>query len=143
MCQYTFMTLKALCESTLDSSHIYVCLLPAENDLFGEIPSELSLLSNLKYFHLCKFVCMGLKALCESTLESSHIFVCLLPADNDLSGQFPSELNSLSKLEHLLVESNQLIGDLDPLCSNNEGLKRAWADCASGDIQCGYCSRCY
>ena len=69
------------------------------NQLTGEIPSELSSLSNLKDLHL---------------------------SENQLTGAIPTGLGSLSNLEGLFLDVNQLIGAIPSDLGDLSNLQQLW-----------------
>lgn len=70
--------------------------------------------------------------------------------NNTLTGSLPLELNTLTNLNRLSMQSNQVTGDLDGLlCENGMGTflfdqLLLEADCKDGndDLKC-YCCTCY
>ena len=80
-------------------------LLLDENQLTGEIPSELGNLSNLQHLILRKNLLSGKIPLELGNLSKlQYLFL----DENQLSGEIPSELGNLSKLQHLFLHENQL-----------------------------------
>ena len=66
---------------------------------------------------------------------------------NELSGTLPSELDHLTKLEVLLLDKNNIVGDANVVCqtSNRDGgesrLDTFVSDCKS-ELDCSCCTLC-
>ena len=90
-----------------DSQHGEYRLNLWENQLTGEIPSELSSLSNLEGLHLHT---NGLSGTIPSWLGDLAKLERLSLRNNRFSGQIPSELGNLTNLRVLYLDSNELTG---------------------------------
>jgi hypothetical protein len=89
------------------------------NQVTGEIPSELGALTELKH---------------------------LLLKSNELSGTFPPELKNLNHLEVMIVDKNDLVGTADPICSSSSSSSPASrryfvSDCKT-EVDCSCCNLC-
>ncbi len=78
-----------------------------DNQLTGEIPPELSNLSNLQVLHLSENQLTG--AIPEELGSLSNL-IDLFLYNNQLTGKIPPELSNLSNLVQLDLETNQLTG---------------------------------
>ena len=78
-----------------------------DNELSGEIPSELGSLSNLETLHLDENQLTGE---IPSELGNLSNLNSLYLSENQLSGEIPSELGNLSELSQLYLAGNQLSG---------------------------------
>ncbi len=123
------------------------------NNLSGEIPPELGLMSNLKVLHLAGNELTGeipseLGQL--PSLESLVLYYNQLTGDipaelgrlsnllslrldgNRLTGEIPAELGRLSNLLELNLRSNQLVGEIPPELSDLASLKKLLVSHNSG-----------
>ena len=80
-----------------------------DNQLSGEIPSELGSLSNLEWLYLFS---NQLSGEIPAELGSLANLELLILNDNRLSGEIPAELGSLANLEGLHLYNNQLSGEI-------------------------------
>ena len=80
-----------------------------DNNLNGEIPAELSNLSNLKVLALGSNQLAGEIPVELSNLSSLRV---LALDSNQLTGRIPAELGNLNNLEWLWLNENQLTGDI-------------------------------
>ena len=82
-----------------------------ENQLSGEIPTELGNLSDfsLKRLYLHR---NQLSGTIPTELESLSLLEFLVLSNNQLSGTIPTELESLSLLKFLILSNNQLSGEI-------------------------------
>ena len=80
-----------------------------DNDLAGEMPTELGNLSNLEHLYLYNNQLTG--EIPEELGNLSNLTVLVL-SGNQLTGEIPAELGSLSSLTGLHLGSNQLTGEI-------------------------------
>ena len=80
-----------------------------KNNLVGEIPTEISLFSNLIRLDIQQNKLSGIIPLEISNLKNLKVLCLQL---NELRGQIPSELSKLSSLESLALDGNQLSGSI-------------------------------
>ena len=85
------------------------------NQLFGEIPEQLSTLSSLEWLDLGH---NRLNGEIPPELASLSSLRALVLRDNKLSGGIPPEITNLSELEVLLLGGNMLSGEIPPEIGN-------------------------
>ena len=91
------------------------------NSLTGEIPSELGDLSNLEYLSLYR---NRLDGEIPPELGNPSSLQYLNLARNELTGEIPPELGELSSLMYLTLYSNQLTGEIPPELADLSNLQR-------------------
>ena len=92
-----------------------------DNNLNGEIPPAIAVLSELTWVRLDK---NGLRGLIPPEIGHLTNLHTLLMTDNDLEGELPSELASLSKLAVFSVGRNRLTGSIPPWIGDLSSLER-------------------
>ena len=99
---------------TVELNHV-TCLNLYENQLIGNIPSELGKLSKLRVLSL---FANQLSGSIPSELGKLSNLSRLYLASNQLIGSIPSELGNLSNLTALSLDSNQLSGEIPSSLTN-------------------------
>jgi hypothetical protein len=116
-----------------------------ENKLYGTIPSELGLLTNLGDLSLGINLLTGT---IPSELGSLQNLTYLNLSSNFLNGTVASQLGNLVNLNVLWFHSNDLTGNLDPIfCTGSRQVFNEpngfVSDCTIPQIQCSCCTICY
>ena len=91
-----------------------------QNQLNGNIPSELGNLNNLEYLVLWN---NQLHGNIPPELGNLDNLIYLYLGPNKLTGKIPAELANLSNLKHLYLSNNQLDGKIPPELGNLSNLK--------------------
>ena len=93
------------------------------NQLTGEIPTELGSLSNLEWLGLSRNQLTGE---IPRELGSLSNLERLTLSRNQLTGEIPAELGNLSNLERLWLYDNQLTGEIPAELGNLSNLETLW-----------------
>jgi Leucine Rich Repeat len=94
-------------ESICDSSGAFTTLELEQNQLFGSLPTEIELLSDLQRVQLTKNT---LRGSIPSEIGGLHFLSYLDLSENELGGTIPSTLSNLSVLRYLDLWNNFLVG---------------------------------
>jgi len=115
--------------------------------IFGTIPEDWSLLSNLEVLKLAN---NKLNGPLPSGLGSLSKLGLLSLQGNKFSGNVPTTLGKMTSLVDLHLESNDLVGTMPvEVCAlmagddDTGGLKGLSADCKDPKIECSCCSECF
>eukprot|EP00980_Cylindrotheca_fusiformis_P009712 scaffold2143_cov125-Cylindrotheca_fusiformis.AAC.14 len=142
--KYGFLSDKHVCNWNLDSSDIVRCADPfvpkkitdlalGQNNLAGNIPTEIGYLTQMTRLFLSR----------------NQLYGKIPKTIGDLTGLeklIPTEINQLTMLDTLRIESNDVIGSVEDLCDVVNATGRAYqfqADCTSKRIDCTCCQSCY
>jgi Leucine-rich repeat (LRR) protein len=107
-----------------------------DNQLTGTIPSSLGALTALTLFTLYTNQLVGT---IPSSLGALTALTYLDLSINQLNGTIPSSLGALSALEYLILNDNQLVGTM-PFCKSDQSIEYLVADCAK--VNCTCCTHC-
>jgi hypothetical protein len=115
------------------------------NKLTGKIPSEIGSLTGLTFVDLSKCLCLSI----TKCILSTNFFNldCIAPGMNDdLVGMVPTELKELTELQDLHLDGTSLNGSLSVLfCIDDFNITNFTADCAGRDeaeVECSCCTQC-
>ena len=105
----------------------------SNNNLTGEIPSEIGNLTRLQRLDLSANNLTGAIPSEMANLTSLETLVLL---GNSLSGEIPSEIGNLTRLQRLLLTSNSLSGEIPSAIGNLTRLEDLWlhGNSLSGEI---------